>query len=118
MKFKSILTLIFSTLLLAGCSEDQVLGTFGDLNLSTTYISIPAEGGDVKAAAPKSPAELVPSISKERDWFLPLVIKIFASSWVLSFSLTSLKLMLVYFSARSRPMDAYVFCTSCSLYTS
>ena len=48
MKFKSILTLIFSTLLLAGCSEDQVLGTFDDLNLSTTYISIPAEGGDVK----------------------------------------------------------------------
>ena len=48
MKFKSILTLLFSTLLLAGCSEDQVLGTFDDLNLSTTYISIPAEGGDVK----------------------------------------------------------------------
>ena len=48
MKFKSILTLIFSTLLLAGCSEDQVLGTFDDLNLSTTYISIPAKGGDVK----------------------------------------------------------------------
>ena len=48
MKFKSILTLIFSTLLLAGCSEDQVLGTFDDLNLSTTYISIPAEGGDVQ----------------------------------------------------------------------
>lgn len=48
MKFKSILTLIFSTLLLAGCSEDQVLGTFDDLNLSTTYISIPAEGGEVK----------------------------------------------------------------------
>ena len=48
MKFKSILTLIFSTLLLAGCSEDQVLGAFDDLNLSTTYISIPAEGGDVQ----------------------------------------------------------------------
>lgn len=48
MKFKSILTLIFSTLLLAGCSEDQVLGTFDDLNLSSTYISIPAEGGDVQ----------------------------------------------------------------------
>ncbi len=48
MKFKSILTLIFSTLLLTGCSEDQVLGTFDDLNLSTTYISIPAEGGDVQ----------------------------------------------------------------------
>ena len=48
MKFKSILTFIFSTLLLAGCSEDQVLGTFDDLNLSTTYISIPAEGGDVQ----------------------------------------------------------------------
>ena len=48
MKFKSILTLLFSTLLLAGCSEDQVLGTFDDLNLSTTYISIPAEGGDVQ----------------------------------------------------------------------
>ena len=56
MKFKSILTLIFSTLLLAGCSEDQVLGTFDDLNLSTTYISIPAEGGDVKVTIKASEA--------------------------------------------------------------
>lgn len=56
MKFRSILTLIFSTLLLAGCSEDQVLGTFNDLNLSNTYISIPAEGGDVKVTLTASEA--------------------------------------------------------------
>lgn len=56
MKFKSILTLIFSTLLLAGCSEEQVLGTFDDLNLSTTYVSIPAEGGDVKVTLTTSEA--------------------------------------------------------------
>ena len=59
----------------------------------------------MEAAAPKSPAELVPSISKERDWFFPFVIKTLASSWVLSFWLISLKLILVYFSARSRPME-------------
>ena len=56
MKFRSILTFIFSTLLLAGCSEDQVLGTFNDLNLSNTYISIPAEGGDVKVTLTASEA--------------------------------------------------------------
>ena len=68
MKFKSILTLIFSTLLLAGCSEDQVLGTFGDLNLSTTYISIPAEGGDVKVTLNAGEAW---EFSTEKDFAVP-----------------------------------------------
>lgn len=68
MKFKSILTLIFSTLLLAGCSEDQVLGTFGDLNLSTTYISIPAEGGDVKVTLNTGEAW---EFSTEKDFAIP-----------------------------------------------
>ena len=68
MKFKSILTLIFSTLLLAGCSEDQVLGTFGDLNLSTTYISIPAEGGDVKVTLNAPEAW---EFSTEKDFAIP-----------------------------------------------
>lgn len=68
MKFKSILTLIFSTLLLAGCSEDQVLGTFGDLNLSTTYISIPAEGGDVKVTLNAGDAW---EFSAEKDFAIP-----------------------------------------------
>ena len=68
MKFKSILTLIFSTLLLAGCSEDQVLGTFGDLNLSTTYISIPAEGGDVKVTLNAGEAW---EFSTEKDFAIP-----------------------------------------------
>ncbi|MBQ1199743.1 MAG: BACON domain-containing protein [Bacteroidaceae bacterium] len=68
MKFKSILTLIFSTLLLAGCSEDQVLGTFGDLNLSTTYISIPAEGGDVKVTLNAGEAW---EFSAEKDFAIP-----------------------------------------------
>ena len=68
MKFKSILTLIFSTLLLAGCSEDQVLGTFGDLNLSTTYISIPAEGGDVKVTLTAPEAW---EFSTEKDFAIP-----------------------------------------------
>ena len=68
MKFKSILTLIFSTLLLEGCSEDQVLGTFGDLNLSTTYISIPAEGGDVKVTLNAGEAW---EFSAEKDFAIP-----------------------------------------------
>ena len=68
MKFKSILTLIFSTLLLAGCSEDQVLGTFGDLNLSTTYISIPAEGGDVQVTLNAGEAW---EFSAEKDFAIP-----------------------------------------------
>ena len=68
MKFKSILTLIFSTLLLAGCSEDQVLGTFGDLNLSTTYISIPAEGGDVQVTLNAGEAW---EFSTEKDFAIP-----------------------------------------------
>lgn len=68
MKFKSILTLIFSTLLLAGCSEDQVLGTFGDLNLSTTYISIPAKGGDVKVTLNAGEAW---EFSAEKDFAIP-----------------------------------------------
>lgn len=68
MKFKSILTLIFSTLLLAGCSEDQVLGTFGDLNLSTTHISIPAEGGDVKVTLNAGEAW---EFSTEKDFAIP-----------------------------------------------
>lgn len=68
MKFRSILTLIFSTLLLAGCSEDQVLGTFGDLNLSTTYISIPAEGGDVKVTLNAGEAW---EFSAEKDFAIP-----------------------------------------------
>ena len=45
MKIKSIFTLLLGALMCIGCSEDQVLGTFKDLNLSTTYISIPADGG-------------------------------------------------------------------------
>ena len=44
MKIKSIFTLIFSALLCIGCSEEQVLGTYPDLNLSSSYISISAEG--------------------------------------------------------------------------
>ena len=68
MKFKSILTFIVSTLLLAGCSEDQVLGTFGDLNLSTTYVSIPAEGGDVKVTLNAGEAW---EFSAEKDFAIP-----------------------------------------------
>ena len=47
MKIKSIFTLILSALLCIGCSEEQVLGTYSDLNLSTSYISISAEGDTV-----------------------------------------------------------------------
>lgn len=45
MKLKTILSILFPALLLTGCSEEQVAGTFEDLNLSTSYISIPSEGG-------------------------------------------------------------------------
>lgn len=47
MKLKSILSLLFPALLLTGCSEEQVAGTFDDLNLSISYISIPSAGGNV-----------------------------------------------------------------------
>lgn len=47
MKLKTILSLLFPALLLTGCSEEQVAGTFDDLNLSTSYISIPSEGGSM-----------------------------------------------------------------------
>ncbi len=47
MKLKTILSLLFPALLLAACSEEPVAGTFDDLNLSTSYISIPSEGGSV-----------------------------------------------------------------------
>lgn len=45
MKLKTILSILFPALLLTGCSEEQVAGTFEDLNLSTSYIIIPSEGG-------------------------------------------------------------------------
>ena len=77
MKFKSILTLIFSTLLLAGCSEDQVLGTFNDLNLSTTYISIPAEGGTVNVTLNAGEAW---EFSGEKDFAIPEWIKVSQTS--------------------------------------
>lgn len=47
MKLKYILSVLFPALLLTGCSEEQVAGTFDDLNLSTSYISIPSEGGSI-----------------------------------------------------------------------
>ena len=48
MKLRYILGLALSALLLAGCSDDdQRLGTYGDITLSQSYLSIPAQGGDV-----------------------------------------------------------------------
>ena len=69
----------------------------------------------IDAAAPKSPAELVPSISKAMDLSLFLESSTLASNSMLSFPMTSLNLTFVYFKARRRPIDAYVFCTLCSL---
>lgn len=94
MKFKSILTLIFSTLLLAGCSEDQVLGTFDDLNLSTTYISIPAEGGDVQVTLTAPEAW---EFSAEKDFAIPEWITVSQTSGeagqtVITFSADATKL--------------------------
>ena len=57
----------------------------------------------MEAAAPKSPAEFVPSISKETDLFCPFDITIYASNLVLSLTFTSLKRILEYFSMRRRP---------------
>lgn len=101
MKFKSILTLIFSTLLLAGCSEEQVLGTFDDLNLSTTYVSIPAEGGDVQVTltAPEAwefskDATFVEKDDKTiiNEWLTVYQIKGQAGQTVITFSADATKL--------------------------
>ena len=54
MKIKSIFTLLLSALLCIGCSEEQVLGNYTDLNLSSSYISISEEGETVEA--PKAPS--------------------------------------------------------------
>lgn len=64
MKIKSIFTILLSALLCVGCSEDQVLGTFKDLNLSNTYICIPADGGTTEVTLVAGEAW---EFSKEKD---------------------------------------------------
>lgn len=64
MKLKNILSIIFPVMLLTACSEEQVAGTFDDLNISTSYISIPTTGGNV-AVTLKAPADW--EFSKETD---------------------------------------------------
>lgn len=64
MKIKSIFTLLLSALLCIGCSEEQVLGNYTDLNLSSSYISISEEGETVEVTL-TSPNEW--EFSKEKD---------------------------------------------------
>ena len=64
MKIKSIFTLLLSALLCIGCSEEQVLGNYTDLNLSSSYISISEEGETIEVTL-TSPNEW--EFSKEKD---------------------------------------------------
>lgn len=64
MKIKSIFTLLLSALLCIGCSEEQVLGNYTDLNLSSSYISISEEGETVEVTLTSPDAW---EFSKEKD---------------------------------------------------
>src|SRR3712207_211434 len=47
MKVKYLLGLILSAFFLVGCSDDNTLGTLGEINIEKTYLSIDAAGGSV-----------------------------------------------------------------------
>ena len=72
MKLKYILGTVLTALFFVGCSDDdQTLGTFGDLNVSQSYLSIPENGGDmtvtVKAAQAWKFDEIFQKITKNDD---------------------------------------------------
>ncbi len=46
MKLKYILSFILGSILFAGCSDDNTIGTLGEISLSQTYLSIPEGGGN------------------------------------------------------------------------
>ncbi len=45
MKLKYILGVLLATLMFAGCSEDDEIGTLDNFSIDKTYITIPTEGG-------------------------------------------------------------------------
>ena len=47
MKLRYIFGVLLSAMLFAACSDDDELGTFGDVSVSQSYLSIPDGGGDV-----------------------------------------------------------------------
>lgn len=72
MKLKYILGTVLTALFFVGCSDDdQTMGTFGDLNVSQSYLSIPETGGDmvvtVKAAQAWKFDEIFQKITKNAD---------------------------------------------------
>lgn len=72
MKLKYILGVVLSAFFIMGCSDDdQTMGTFGDLNVSQSYLSIPETGGDmvvtVKAAQAWKFDEIFQKITKNAD---------------------------------------------------
>ncbi len=73
MKLKYILYSLFSTLFLASCTEEQVADTFDDFNLSTSYISIPVEGGSATVTITAAEAwEFDPEINSKGDETYPI----------------------------------------------
>ncbi len=46
MKLKYLLSFVLGALLFAGCSDDNTIGTLGEISLSKTYLSIPEGGGN------------------------------------------------------------------------
>jgi len=47
MKIKYILSLILASLFVVACSDDDAVGTFSDISVDKTYLTLPMEGGDV-----------------------------------------------------------------------
>lgn len=72
MKLKYILGAVLSAFIFAGCSDDdEVVGTFGDINVSQSYLSIPETGGStkvtVRSAADWKFGEVFQTITKNSD---------------------------------------------------
>ncbi len=47
MKLKHIFSMALAALLVVGCSDDEALGTFTDISVDKSFVSLPVEGGDV-----------------------------------------------------------------------
>ena len=47
MKLKHIFSMALAALLVVGCSDDEALGTFTDITVDKSFVSLPVEGGDV-----------------------------------------------------------------------
>lgn len=73
MKLKYIMGLALTALLSTACSDDdeQVIGNFGDIAVSSSYLSIPENGGNatvtINAAADWKFAEIFQTITKNDD---------------------------------------------------